>query len=251
MTPAALPLGPGSLVVVTGAAGAAGTAMVQALAATGATVVGAGRQQERLDAIAESLGADASRYTGHVVDVLDADAVIAWADAVAASHPSGSPRVDGVVHLVGGYRGGSRLRDTTLADAGFLLDQLVRTLQNVSYAFHDHLLASPRSQLVIVSATAAEKPTAGTAAYATAKAAAETWMTALADSFRREQADGVATAAATTFVVKALVDDGCGPPPPTRTSAGFTDVHDLAAATVALWDVDAAAANGDRRVLTP
>ena len=224
--------------------------MVRALIATGATVVGAGRQQERLDAIAATLGADASRFSGAVVDVLDADAVTAWADSVAASHPSGSPRVDGVVHLVGGYRGGSRLRDTTLADASFLLDQLVRTLQNVSYAFHDHLLASPRSELVIVSATAAEKPTAGNAAYATAKAAAETWMTALADSFRSEQADGVATAAATTLVVKALVDDGMRAAAPDKDFAGFTDVHDLAAATVELWGVDAATANGDRRVLS-
>jgi NADP-dependent 3-hydroxy acid dehydrogenase YdfG len=225
--------------------------MVQALIATGATVVGAGRQQERLDAIAATLGADASRYMGQVVDVLDADAVTAWADAVAASHPSGSPRVDGVVHLVGGYRGGSRLRDTTLADAGVLLDQLVRTLQNVSYAFHDHLLASPRSELVIVSATVAERPTAGSAAYATAKAAAEAWMVALADSFRREQADDVATAAATTLVVKALVDDAMRAAAPDKDFAGSTDVHDLAAATVALWDRDAASANGARLVLTP
>jgi NADP-dependent 3-hydroxy acid dehydrogenase YdfG len=223
--------------------------MVQALIATGATVVGAGRQQERLDAIAAALGADASRFSGAVVDVLDADAVTAWADAVAASHPSGLPRVDGVVHLVGGYRGGARFHDTTDADAGFLLDQLVRTLQHVSYAFHDHLLASPRSELVIVSATAAETPTAGSAAYSTAKAAAETWMSALADSFRREQADSIATAAATTLVVKALVDDTMRSASPEKDFTGFTDVHDLAAATVALWGVDAAAANGDRRVL--
>jgi NADP-dependent 3-hydroxy acid dehydrogenase YdfG len=225
--------------------------MVQALIATGATVVGAGRQQERLDAIAETLGADASRFSGAVVDVLDADAVMAWADSVAASHPSGAPRVDGVVHLVGGYRGGSRLRDTTVADAGFLLDQLVRTLQNVSYAFHDHLIASPRSEFVIVSATAAEKPTAGSAAYATAKAAAETWMVALTDSFRLEQANGVATAAATTLVVKALVDDAMRAAAPDKNFAGLTDVHDLAAATVALWDAHAASANGARLVLTP
>ncbi len=225
--------------------------MVQHLAATGASVVGAGRQQERLDAIAATLGGSSSRFTGQVVDLLDADAVAAWADAVAASHPSGTPRVDGVVHLVGGWRGGSRFHDTTVADAEFLLDQLVRTLQHVSFAFHDHLLASPRSQLVIVSATAAEKPTAGNAAYATAKAAAETWMAALADSFHREQTDSVAAAAATTLVVKALVDDGMRAASAGKDFAGFTDVHDLAAATVALWDVDAATVNGERRVLTP
>ncbi len=242
-------LGPGSLVVVTGAGGPAGTAMVQALVATGASVVGADVDQGRLDAVSATLGEASSRFTGSVVDLLDAAAVSAWADATAASHPSGG--VDGVVHLVGGWRGGSRFLDNTVADADLMLDLLVRTLQHVSLAFHDHLLASPRSQFVIVSAAAAEKPTAGNAAYAAAKAAAEAWTAALADSFRRLQADSTPTAAATTMVVKALVHDAMRAADPDKTFPGYTDVRDLAAAVVALWDLDAAATNGERKVLVP
>jgi NADP-dependent 3-hydroxy acid dehydrogenase YdfG len=244
-------LGTGSLVVVTGAGGPAGTAMVQALVATGAHVVGADRRQEPLDVVASSLGDSASRFTGSVVDLLDAEATRVWADTVAATHPSGSSRVDGVVHLVGGWRGGARFTDNTVADAELMLDLLVRTLQHVSLAFHDHLLASPRSEFVIVSAVAAEKPTAGNAAYATAKAAAEAWTAALADSFRKEQAETGATAGATTLVVKALVHDAMRAADPDKTFPSHTDVRDLAAATVALWEVDAATANGARNVLVP
>jgi len=241
-------LGAGSLVVVTGAGGPAGTAMVRALVATGAHVVGVDRDQSKLDDVAALLGDDAGRFTGTVVDLLDADAVKAWADAAAAQHPSGAPRVDGVVHLVGGWRGGKTFLDNTVADSELMLDLLVRTLQHVSLAFHDHLAASPRSEFVIVSAAAAEKPTAGNAAYAAAKSAAEAWTAALADSFGKVAPDA---AAATTLVVKALVHDAMRAADPAKTFPGYTDVADLAAETVALWSLPATEANGLRKVLVP
>jgi NADP-dependent 3-hydroxy acid dehydrogenase YdfG len=246
-------LGAGSLVVVTGAGGPAGTAVVRALLATGATVVGADVDQSRLDVLASSLGDAAPRFTGQVLDLLDAERVHAWADEVAASHRSGAPRVDGVVHLVGGWRGGARFTDNTVADATWLHDLLVRTLQHVSLAFHDHLLASPSGRFAIVSAAAAERPTAGNAAYAASKAAAEAWTAALADSFRRLQVDTEdgQTAAAVVLVVKALVNDAMREAKPGSTFPGYTDVRDLATEVVALWDGDAPTLNGTRKVLIP
>ncbi|MGD9955209.1 MAG: SDR family NAD(P)-dependent oxidoreductase [Candidatus Nanopelagicales bacterium] len=241
-------LGPGSLVVVTGAGGPAGTAMVRALIAAGAHVVAADRTQSKLDALGASLGDGASRFTGRAVDLLDADAVQQWAAVAAALHPGGTPGVDGVVHLVGGWRGGKAFLDNTVADSELMLDLLVRTLQHVSLAFHDHLAAAPRSEFVIVSAAAAEKPTAGNAAYAAAKSAAEAWTAALADSFSKVAPEA---AAATTLVVKALVHDALRAADPSKTFPGYTDVADLAAETVALWALPAAEANGLRKVLVP
>lgn len=241
-------LGAGSLVVVTGAGGPAGTAMVQALIATGAHGAAADRTQSKLDDLGTSLGDGAARFRGTAVDLLDADAVKSWADDVAASHPGGTPRVDGVVHLVGGWRGGKGFLDNTVADSELMLDLLVRTLQHVSLAYHDHLIASPRSEFVIVSAAAAEKPTAGNAAYAAAKSAAEAWTAALADSFGKLAPE---SAAATTLVVKALVHDAMRAADPSKTFPGYTDVADLAAETVALWPLPAAEANGLRKVLVP
>ncbi|MFC6239002.1 SDR family NAD(P)-dependent oxidoreductase [Longivirga aurantiaca] len=241
-------LGAGSLVVVTGAGGPAGTAMVRALIETGAHVAAADRTQSKLDALGASLGDGAARFRGTAVDLLDSAAVRAWADAAAASHPSGAPRVDGVIHLVGGWRGGKGFLDNTVADSELMLDLLVRTLQHVSLAYHDHLVASPRSEFVIVSAAAAEKPTAGNAAYAAAKSAAEAWTAALADSFGKLAPE---SAAATTLVVKALVHDEMRAADPSKTFPGYTDVADLAAETVALWSLPAAEANGLRKVLVP
>jgi NADP-dependent 3-hydroxy acid dehydrogenase YdfG len=238
----------GAVVVVTGAGGPAGHAVVRRLVAAGADVVGVDAHQERLDEVAAALGPDADRFTGQVVDLVDEGATRAWAGSLA--------RVDGVVHLVGGYRGGSAFADNTAADWALLHDLLIRTVQNVSLAFHDALLSAPQGRFVLVSATAVTMPTAGAAGYAAAKAAAETWTMALAASFRREQsgrkdAPMPQTAAATVLVVKALVHDGLRASQPDATFEGYTDVTELADAIVALWDVDAAVVNGERKVLAP
>jgi len=132
----------------------------------------------------------------------------------------------------------------------------VRTVQNVTLAFHDALLASSQGRFVLVSATAAAAPSAGAAGYAAAKAAAEAWTLALADSFRREQSGRAAdplpqTAAATVLVVKALVHDGLRAAKPEATFPGYTDVRDLADRIAGLWDEDAATVNGRRLVLAP
>jgi NADP-dependent 3-hydroxy acid dehydrogenase YdfG len=238
----------GAVVVVTGAGGPAGQAAVQRLVAAGADVVGVDAHQGRADEIAAALGADAGRFTGVVVDLTDEAATRAWARTV--------PRVDGVVHLVGGYRGGTAFADNTAEDWAVLQDLLIRTVQNATLAFHDDLLAAPQGRFVLVSATAVTSPSAGAAGYAAAKAAAETWTMALADSFRRLQSGRAAdpvpqTAAATVLVVKALVHDGLRAQKPDATFAGYTDVRDLADAIVALWDAKAADVNGRRKVLAP
>lgn len=226
------------VIAVAGAGGPAGRAVVRRLAAGGAVVAAADADPSRL----EGLEAE-----GSVVDLLDPDATRAWIDGVVAAHG----RLDGLVHLVGGWRGGSRFLDNTVEDAAFLHDLLVRTLQHVTLAFHDDLLASPRSEFVIVSALGASKPTAGNAAYAASKAAAEAWTAALADSFTKLQKDSGPTAAASTLVVKALVHDAMREASPEKSFDGFTDVADLAAEIVSLWDLDAATANGLTKVLAP
>ena len=247
------------VVVVTGAAGPAGRAVVRRLVSDGASVIGVDTDLGRLDAVRDGLGTHRDRFTCSVVDLLDEAATKEFAGRLwaAGGGGSGAPgRVDGVVHLVGGYRGGSRFTDNTTQDWLFLHGLLVRTVQNVSLAFHDALLASPAARFVLVSATAASFPTAGSAGYAAAKAAAEAWTMALADSFRREQSARAPeprrqSAAATVLVVKALVHDDLRAAHPGATFDGYTDVADLADVVAGLWDSDGALVNGVRRVIAP
>lgn len=235
----------GRVVVVTGAAGPAGTAACAALRAAGATVVGVGHSPARLADLARSLPG----LVVETADLADAAAVDALATRVRERHG----RVDGLIHLVGGWRGGDSFTANSEADWRFLSAGLIDTLRHTTLAFHDDLVRAPAGRVAVVSARAAAKPSAGSANYAAAKAAAEAWILALADSFRRAAAGSGPGApdgpAAVIFVIKALVTAQMRTDRPDRSFPGFTDVADLADRIVELWAADAAELNGARITL--
>ncbi|MEZ0094803.1 SDR family NAD(P)-dependent oxidoreductase [Streptacidiphilus sp. EB129] len=241
----------GRVVAVAGATGAAGHATVRSLAAAGATVACAGTDPRRLDALLDATrrAVPGATVVGQVLDLLDPQAAHDWSDHVEAEHGS----VDGLVHLVGGWRGSKKFTDIQLSDWDFLHDQLVRTLQHTTLGFHDALLRSPNARVAVVSAAGAAKPTAGNAAYAGAKAAAEAWTLALADSFRSVSAaaEQPQHAAAVILVIKALVTQQMREAKPNAKFAGFTDVADLAQTITDLWNRPAAELNGQHLWLTP
>ncbi|WP_433893987.1 SDR family NAD(P)-dependent oxidoreductase [Streptomyces sp. CA-111067] len=239
----------GAVIAVAGAGGPAGRAVLQRLARSGGHVIAADADPERLaravdDARYDAGGAD---ITGEIVDLLDLEATQDWAARIEKDHG----RVDGLVHLVGGWRGSASFPETELADWDVLHDLLIRTVQRTSLAFHDGLMRSPGGRYVLVSAAGAAKPTAGNAAYAASKAAAEAWTLALGDSFRKLGGDGGPGAAATILVIKALVHDGLRAERPDAKFAGFTDVRDLAEAVADIWNRSATEVNGTRQWLTP
>ncbi|MDX6350358.1 MAG: hypothetical protein QOF84_5148 [Streptomyces sp.] len=239
----------GAVIVVAGAGGPAGRATLQRLARAGAHVVAGDASPDRL---AEAV--DLARYdagggaiTGDVVDLLDLNATREWAARIEKD----LGRVDGMVHLVGGWRGSASFPETDLADWDFLEKLLIRTVQHTSLAFHDGLLRSPHGRYVLISAAGATQPTAGNAAYAAAKAAAEAWTLALGDSFRKLGDPEHPTAAAAVLIIKALVHDEMRKERPNAKFVGFTDVTDLADAIADVWTRPAQAVNGKRLWLTP
>ncbi|MER5791268.1 SDR family NAD(P)-dependent oxidoreductase [Streptomyces sp. NPDC001980] len=238
----------GAVIAVAGAGGPAGRATLVRLAEAGATVVGADNDPQRL-----SEAVDAARYasggatvTGDTVDLLDLQSTRDWATHVEKDFG----RVDGLVHLVGGWRGSETFTKTSLDDWDFLELLLVKTVQHTSLAFHEALQRSERGRYVLISASAASRPTAGNAAYAAGKAAAEAWTLALADYFRKAGGPEGPTSAAAILVVKALVHDAMRAERPNAKFAGFTDVKDLAEAIEGVWHKPAAEVNGNRLWLT-
>ncbi|MFI9645653.1 SDR family NAD(P)-dependent oxidoreductase [Streptomyces sp. NPDC052040] len=238
----------GAVIAVAGAGGAAGRATLLRLAEAGATVIASDNDAERL---AEAV--DAARYalggatvTGDTVDLLDLQSTRDWANHVEKDFG----RVDGLVHLVGGWRGSETFTKTSLDDWDFLELLLVRTVQHTSLAFHEALQRSDRGRYLLISASGATRPTAGNAAYAAAKAAAEAWILAMADYFRKAGGEEGPTSAAAILVVKALVHDAMRADRPNAKFAGFTDVKDLAEAITDVWSKSAAEVNGKRLWLT-
>jgi NAD(P)-dependent dehydrogenase (short-subunit alcohol dehydrogenase family) len=239
----------GAVIAVAGAGGPAGRAVLQRLARAGGHVLAVDADPERLAQSVDAAQYDAggADITGEIVDLLDLESTQNWAARIEKDHG----RVDGLVHLVGGWRGSASFPETEPADWDVLEKLLIRTVQHTSLAFHDGLLRSPGGRYVLISAAGASMPTAGNAAYAAAKAAAEAWTLAMGDSFRKLGGGDGPTAAATVLVIKALVHDELRAQRPNAKFAGFTDVRDLAEAIADVWNQSPTEVNGTRQWLTP
>lgn len=216
MTDITEPTGPsGRVVVIAGATSASGRAVARALLDAGARVVAVGSDRGRLDELAAEL-------PGVVTELADlTDQMQVWPLAMRVHARVGD--VDGIVHLVGGWRGGGGIPGQTEEDFR-VLERSFSALRHISRALWDDLVASPAARIAIVSSTTVEHPTAGGANYTAVKAASESWMQSLAHGLAKEGDTG----AAVTYRVKAL--------------AGLEGR--LADEVVALWSRDASELNG-------
>jgi NAD(P)-dependent dehydrogenase (short-subunit alcohol dehydrogenase family) len=230
----------GRVVAIAGVGGGLGPAVARELAEAGAIVAGANRSQESVDAVGEELGLPADRWDGRAVDLTDEGAVGAWRDGLVERFG----RVDGLVHLVGGWKGGQPLHEEPLADWDLLHQLLIRTVQLTTRAFHDQLVASEAGRFVLVSAKQAQKPSNGNAAYASAKAAAEAWTLAFADGFE----PGGATA--NIVVVDAILTPQMREENPGKEFPTFTPTEHIAEAIAFLCSDAAGEMNGTRLMLT-
>ena len=228
------------VIAIAGVGGGLGPVVARHLAASGATVAGTDRSQETLDSLAADLDLPPERWDGRAVDLLDEDATRAWCAALVERFG----RVDGLVHLVGGWRGGQPLHEAPLSDWELLHDLLIRTVQHTTRAFHDQLVAGEHGRFVLVSAKQAQNPTNANAAYAAAKAAAEAWTLALADGFE----PGGATA--NIIVVDAILTPQMREENPGKQFPTFTPAEDVAEAIAYLCSDAAAKMNGQRFALT-
>lgn len=228
------------VIAIAGVGGGLGPVVARRLVEAGATVAGTDRSQEHLDSLAADLDLPPERWDGRAVDLLDEDATRAWCAALVARFG----HVDGLVHLVGGWRGGQPLHEAPLADWDLLHDLLVRTVQHTTRAFHDQLVAGDHGRFVLVSAKQAQNPSNTNAAYASAKAAAEVWTLALADGF--EPGD----ATANIIVVEAILTPRMREESPGQAFPTFTPAEDVAEAVAYLCSDAAKMMNGQRFPLT-
>ncbi|MGH3127099.1 MAG: SDR family oxidoreductase [Gaiellaceae bacterium] len=227
----------GRVIAVAGGAGNLGPTVVGRLADEGVLPCVCGRDQAGLDKLASEIE---PKIETDVVDLLDADATRGWASDLAARHDG---RVDGLVHLVGGWRGGTPIEEAPLEDWDFLSALLVRTVQHATQAFAQHLMASGHGRFVLVSAGQAQSPTHPNAVYAAAKAASETWTLALADRFKGTGAT------ANVVVVGAIVTPQMRAETPDKDFSTFTPAEEIAAAIAYLCSDAASSMNGQRVTL--
>lgn len=194
-------------ILIAGATSALGHATASALLEAGHHVIAVGSNADRLGLV------DASAHLE--CDLTDFEAVRSLAAEVG--------ELDGLVHLVGGWRGGGGLAGQSDEDWAWLERRVVGTLRNTTRALAPAIGRSAAGVIAIVSTTGLERPTAGNANYVALKAAAETWLAAVGHELRGTPARTVIKR------IKALVSDADRAAQPERDFVGHTDVSALAA----------------------
>ncbi len=202
----------GRTIVLAGATSDAGLVVARALLTAGVRVVATGRSASRLAPLADA---------GAEVEIADATSLEEMTSLAARLDV-----VDGVLPLVGGWRGGGGLAGQSDEDFDALLPALL-AVRATSRAFDAALRTSDAGRFAVVSSTAVARPLAGGANYAAVKAASEAWARAVAQGFAKaaRDAEEPLRAASVVFRAKALAPAA------------------LATAVLALWDADAAELN--------
>jgi NAD(P)-dependent dehydrogenase (short-subunit alcohol dehydrogenase family) len=233
----------GRTIAIAGAGGGLGPVVAQRLADEGANLALTDVASDRLESLATDLGLSDERIDARVVDLLDRDAAAGWCSALADRFGG----VDGLLHLVGGWKGGDPITTTPLEDYEWLHDLLVHTVQHATRAFHDTLAASDHGRFVLVSSSQAQAPEGTNASYAATKAAAETWTLALADSFAKAES----AATANIVVINAILTPQMREADPDKPYRTFTSAEDIAEAIAFLCSDAGAKMNGKRLALHP
>ena len=164
------------VVLVTGATGALGRAVVRRFAADGARLALVGRNEDRLRRVAERAGVPDDDWMLALGELTDRAAAQAVVDAVEARFG----RVDVLVHLVGGWAGGTPVVDLDPAELGRMLDQHLWTTLHVTQATVPGMVERGFGRVLAVTSPFATNPAAKGASYAVAKGAQETLLRTLA-----------------------------------------------------------------------
>jgi 3-oxoacyl-[acyl-carrier protein] reductase len=167
------------VVFITGAKGGLGTLVTQAFLATGATVVGAARSISQEDFPARNFIALPADLTQSAV-----------VNSAISSVVDRYRRLDVLVHLLGGFAGGTSVAETDDATWEQMRDLNLTSAFYVFRAAIPHLRRSGSGRLVAIGSLAALEPHAGLGAYVTFKSA----LVSLVRTVALENRDALLTA---------------------------------------------------------
>jgi NAD(P)-dependent dehydrogenase (short-subunit alcohol dehydrogenase family) len=142
-------------VIITGAGGGLGTAVSKAFAAAGANVIGVEREWRQ-----------PVPFTTLSADLTSAESC---ANMVTQALQKGP--IDALVHLVGGFGGGSPVSETCDDTWDLMMNINLRAAFNTMRAVLKPMTAAKKGRIVAIGSRAAVEPMANFAAYSVAKAA--------------------------------------------------------------------------------
>lgn len=224
----------GKVAWVTGATGGVGPAVVQALLATGATVVAAARREEEFAQLAAQAGAPGERWVAQAMDLTDPAAV----NAAVAAILEQQGHIDILVAVAGGWRGGQPVVETGLDTLDWLWRINMITAFNACRAVLPAMLAQRWGRIITISARSALGGQARNAAYAATKAALLAFTQSLAAETRQ------AGITANTLLLSTVDTPANRAAMPTADHSRWVAPEQIAAAVRFLCSEEAAAISG-------
>ncbi len=175
---------PRRVVLVTGASGGLGRAVVPRLLAQGASVAAVYRDEARFDALRSLAAGGAAALTGFRADVTSEADVRSLVDGVVGRYG----RIDALLHLAGGYRGGADVASTPGADWDFLMDLNLKSAFLCCRAVLPVMTGAGAGRIVCVAARPAveAKGRSGSGAYAVSKAGVVVLVQTIAEEVRKK-----------------------------------------------------------------
>lgn len=157
------------VIVITGATGGLGKVAARSFAEAGASLALLSNSPDLLAQQADELGLPESRLLTGVYDLLTPQGAHEFAKTVRQHFG----KADILLHLVGGWTGGTPLVELEAAHLTSMLNQHAWTTFHALQAFLPLLLANGWGRIIAITSPFAEHPGADLAAYAAGKAAQE------------------------------------------------------------------------------
>jgi NAD(P)-dependent dehydrogenase (short-subunit alcohol dehydrogenase family) len=224
------------VVLITGATGVLGRAVARRFSTDGARVALVGRDTARLNEVGRELGTSGETWLPVTGELTDADA----ARAVVTTVEDAWGAVDVLIHVVGGYSGGTPVTALDPDEVRGLLDQHLWTTLWMCQAVVPGMQQRGAGRILAVSSPFASEPGSKAASYAIAKSAQELLIRSLA----KEVADSGVTA--NVVVVKTIDETRERDVNPSSKTASWTTPEEIAETFLFLASPAAGVINGAR-----
>lgn len=222
------------VLLVTGATGPVGRAAAAAFAMDGARLGLSGTDAGRLTAMAADLRLADEAWAPAVGDLRDADVAAAAIGLVTERFG----RIDGLLHLVGGWAGGTALVDLDPAELASMLDRHVWSTFHAARAVVPGMVERGWGRIVAITSSTVARPGPRAAAYVAAKAGQEALLRTLA---REAAGTGVTV---NLLVVNTVDTDHLRETDPSPKHGRWTTPEEVVDAIRFLWSDAGAAVNG-------
>lgn len=168
------------VVLINGASGGLGPAVVRAFADEGAALVLTSRRMEELEKTAADLALDTAQTLLHAADLTETAAV----EQVVQAGYARFGALDVVAHVTGGFSGGVPVAELDPSKWDFMLNLNQRAAFLVARAVLPGMLERGYGKLVFVSSRSGSQPTANLAEYCVSKSGLDMLVRVLAEETR-------------------------------------------------------------------